>query len=391
MKKRKVIFSFIIIISIVVADPARAWATSISDIKNAQTQTKTQLNQISQQIAALEDQQDSLEEEISDMDSQLVELLAEVSMIEDEIAAKQEESAAAQVAYDSAKADEQVQYEAMKTRIKFMYEKGDTAYIELFLKAKSFSDMLNKADYVEQLYSYDREMLINYQAITEQVATLKDNLEVEESELEASQEEYVEEQATLEAMLSEKKATSQDYDVQLAQAKQEAAAYKSKINSQQAQIKKLEDDARKAAALTQASTATSTGSSSYSLKVDVATINAATGSDLGKKIAVYACQYVGNPYVSGGTSLTNGADCSGFTWAVYQAFGYTIARTSYDQRNSGVAVEYSQAQPGDLICYAGHVAMYIGNGMIVHASSAKTGIKISYATYRPILAVRRII
>jgi len=391
MKKRKVIFSFIIIISIVVADPARAWATSISDIKNAQTQTKTQLNQISQQIAALEDQQDSLEEEISDMDSQLVELLAEVSMIEDEIAAKQEEIAAAQVAYDSAKADEQVQYEAMKTRIKFMYEKGDTAYIELFLKAKSFSDMLNKADYVEQLYSYDREMLINYQAITEQVATLKDNLEVEESELEASQEEYVEEQATLEAMLSEKKATSQDYDVQLAQAKQEAAAYKSKINSQQAQIKKLEDDARKAAALTQASTATSTGSSSYSLKVDVATINAATGSDLGKKIAVYACQYVGNPYVSGGTSLTNGADCSGFTWAVYQAFGYTIARTSYDQRNSGVAVEYSQAQPGDLICYAGHVAMYIGNGMIVHASSAKTGIKISYATYRPILAVRRII
>jgi len=391
MKKRKVIFSFIIIISIIVADPARAWATSISDIKNAQTQTKTQLNQISQQIAALEDQQDSLEEEISDMDSQLVELLAEVSMIEDEIAAKQEEIAAAQVAYDSAKADEQVQYEAMKTRIKFMYEKGDTAYIELFLKAKSFSDMLNKADYVEQLYSYDREMLINYQAITEQVATLKDNLEVEESELEASQEEYVEEQATLEAMLSEKKATSQDYDVQLAQAKQEAAAYKSKINSQQAQIKKLEDDARKAAALTQASTATSTGSSSYSLKVDVATINAATGSDLGKKIAVYACQYVGNPYVSGGTSLTNGADCSGFTWAVYQAFGYTIARTSYDQRNSGVAVEYSQAQPGDLICYAGHVAMYIGNGMIVHASSAKTGIKISYATYRPILAVRRII
>ena len=114
--------------------------------------------------------------------------------------------------------------------------------------------------------------------------------------------------------------------------------------------------------------------------MDKQSILAANGSALGKEIAIYACGFVGNPYVSGGTSLTNGADCSGFTQSVYKAFGYKIPRTSYQQRSAGKAVSYAEAQPGDLICYAGHVAMYIGNGRIVHASSAKTGIKYGYAT-----------
>ena len=93
----------------------------------------------------------------------------------------------------------------------------------------------------------------------------------------------------------------------------------------------------------------------------------------------------------GGTSLTKGADCSGFTYRIYQDFGYSIPRTSSQQRSAGTGVAYSEAQPGDLICYDGHVGMYIGGGLIVHASSAKTGIKVSKAQYRTILAVRRII
>ena len=120
-------------------------------------------------------------------------------------------------------------------------------------------------------------------------------------------------------------------------------------------------------------------------------IDGASGSDLGKQVAKYACQFVGNPYVPGGTSLTNGADCSGFTFRVYSDFGYKLPRTSYEQRSAGRGVSYSEAQPGDLICYSGHVALYIGDGKIVHASTQKTGIKIGNAQYREILAVRRII
>lgn len=116
-----------------------------------------------------------------------------------------------------------------------------------------------------------------------------------------------------------------------------------------------------------------------------------SGSELGNAVASYACQFVGNPYVYGGTSLTNGADCSGFVMSVYANFGVSLPHSSAADRNVGTAVDgLANAQPGDIVCYSGHVAIYIGNGQIVHASTAKTGIKISDANYRTPLSVRRI-
>ena len=106
----------------------------------------------------------------------------------------------------------------------------------------------------------------------------------------------------------------------------------------------------------------------------------------------YAKQFLGNPYVWGGTSLTKGADCSGFVQSVYANFGVSLPRTSYEQQNAGTEVSYADAQPGDLICYGGHVAIYMGNGQIVHASNSQDGIKISNdATYRTIVSVRRLV
>ncbi len=113
---------------------------------------------------------------------------------------------------------------------------------------------------------------------------------------------------------------------------------------------------------------------------------------MGQRIAQFALQFTGRPHVYGRSSLTNGTDCSGFTFRVYANFGYKLPRTSFLQRSAGTEVpSLDQAQPGDLICYEGHVAMYIGSGKIVHASSQKTGIKVSNATYKPIITIRRII
>ena len=115
-------------------------------------------------------------------------------------------------------------------------------------------------------------------------------------------------------------------------------------------------------------------------------------SGSGSSVVDYATQFVGNPYVWGGTSLTNGADCSGFVQSVYANFGVSLPRTSYEQQNAGTEVSYADAQPGDLICYGGHVAIYMGNGQIVHASNSQDGIKISNdATYRTIVSVRRLV
>ena len=111
----------------------------------------------------------------------------------------------------------------------------------------------------------------------------------------------------------------------------------------------------------------------------------------GQVIVDYACQFIGNPYVWGGTSLTDGADCSGFVQSVFAHFGISLPRTTYDQINAGVEVSYDQAMPGDLICYDGHIGIYIGNGQIVNAQNPDQGIGISPATYTTILSVRRIV
>ncbi len=122
-----------------------------------------------------------------------------------------------------------------------------------------------------------------------------------------------------------------------------------------------------------------------------ANITVGSGSELGVAVAEYAVQFVGNPYKWGGTSLTNGADCSGFVMSVYANFGVSLPHSSASDRKQGYAVDgLDNAQPGDLICYSGHVALYIGNGQIVHASTKKTGIIVSSASYKKILAIRRI-
>lgn len=434
MKKRLIrslAFLISLAIMLLVVEPVRA--TTISDLEKEKEkidqqkqeaderrkQEQANYNDASGKVDSIQSEVDEIAGEIEEVDEALVETLASVEMIKEEIGAKEEQIEKTTADLEEAQAVEQEQYESMKLRIKFMYEKGDTAYLQLLLESSGFGEMVNKAEYVEKLYEYDRKLLEEYQAARQAVEELKQKLEDERSELEAQQHELEDEQASLEAILEEKQEAYDNYEVQLSRAKQEAAVFKANIKKQNEEIKKLEaasaakqseidkakqaeEEAKKAqeealrkqaeAESSSSSSGSSSGSSGSSSAKSYASASSYSGSGgKGQQIANYACQFIGNPYVAGGTSLTNGADCSGFVWRVYKDFGYSVPRTSYSLRSAGTGVSYSEAQPGDIVCYAGHVGIYIGNGQIVHASTQRTGIKITSATYKEILSVRRIV
>ena len=413
--------AFICFLSVV--DPVSA--TTISGLQQDIERNQAQLKGVNSKISGYEGEQDAVEEEINDLDAEMVALLTDINLIEDAIGDKEEEIAQTQVEYDEAEiaqtqvdydeavAVQEEQYESMKIRIRFMYERGDASYLEMFFGSSGMSDMMNKANYVEELYEYDRNLLEEYKAAVQRVAQLQDTLEEEKSELETSKTELEEQQDYVEEVLAQKKKEYENYNTMLAKAKQEAAAYTAKIKQETAQIKKLEEEERKRKeeeerkrkeeeerkrqeALLAAQESGEDGESAdagqeQEDKKEETPKPSSSGGGKGQQIADFACKYIGCPYRAGGTSLTEGADCSGFVMAVYQAFGYSLPRSSYAQSGAGREVSYSDAQPGDIIYYGGHVGIYIGNGQIVHASTERTGIKITSATYRSIITVRRIV
>lgn len=165
------------------------------------------------------------------------------------------------------------------------------------------------------------------------------------------------------------------------------AEEEARLARKEAERKAAQEAARKAAA--KKSSSSSSGSSNHNVQAPV--ITSGSGSEMGSAVANFACQFVGNPYVYGGTSLTNGADCSGFVMSVYNNFGVSLPHSSAADRSVGSSVDgLANAQPGDIVCYSGHVGIYVGDGKIVHASTSKTGIIISNANYRSVLSVRRI-
>jgi len=390
--------------------PLTAEAASISDIKNKIEEEQRLINELYNQIMGLEDEQDLIQEEIDDLNAEILNTMTSIGLKKDEIAAKEEEISAkeeeidqkaiqieeTQAEYEAAVAREETLRQNMAVCTRMIYETGESTVLNALMEGKGFADILNRMDYIEKMYEYEKNLLTEYITAKDQVHDLwnrleeekagleidKQQLEADEQQLKADQQRMQEQEAELNVMLARKKQESANFEAEIARARQEAAVAKNLLQQDQKRLNQLEE-AQKLANATYTPT-------SYTTAIDNA-----SGSDLGKKIAKYACQYIGNPYVLGGTSLTNGADCSGFTYRIYSNFGYTLPRTSTDQRSAGVGVSYSEAQPGDLICYEGHVAMYIGNGMIVHASNSKPypsgGIKVSRAEYKTILTVRRII
>ena len=372
-------------------------ATSIKNIQSEKAKNESELKNIQSKISGIESQKSALSSEVSSLNDDLTDTLLNIEVLESDLADKEAEIEQAQKDYEAAKATEEQQYDSMKKRIQYLYETGQESYLEMLLTSDSVADLVNKVDYAEELQEYDRRLLDEYKAAKQAVIDLQAQLEEEKQELLEMEEQLKQEKANLESVIAQKKSQIADFDSQLSAAKAKVSEYQKKIKEQNAQIKQLqkEEEAKRKAAAAQSSTSSSGSStassgstSGYSSKSSGKTATVSGGGG-GSSIASTGLRYVGNPYVYGGNSLTNGTDCSGFVHLIHAACGISTPRDSNSLAGGGRSVSESEMLPGDVVCYYGHVGIYIGNGQIVHASTPSSGIKVSNMYYRSIRCVRR--
>lgn len=394
------------------------------------SRAESEAQQLEQKLGQSRQKEQALEEE-------LVRLLALKDILESDMEELKSQIQRADRDYRQAEEKRQRQYDILKKRIQFLYEEGDITYLDILLKAKNIGDVVSQTEYFRQLYEYDQEIIQRYEKLKQEAAGKKELLEEKQSQLEVMEEENESQQKELEGFIAARQKESSGFALELEAAQARAAQAagevirkteeirilrarqeEERIRQEKERIRQEQESAgREPGSAGQESGAAGRepgaagrepgatgrepgGAGQESGSAGTAQDSAGTaggrsvksigGTEFGRNVADYALQFVGNPYVYGGTSLTGGTDCSGYTQSVYRHFGVSIPRTSGEQAGFGREIPYEDMEPGDLVCYSGHVAMYIGGGRIVHASSRKEGIKVSNdPAYRTIVSIRR--
>ena len=387
------------------------------------SRAESEAQQLEEKLGQSRQKEQALEEE-------LVRLLALKDILESDMEELKTQIQGADRDYRQAEEKRQRQYDILKKRIQFLYEEGDITYLDILLKAKNIGDVVSQTEYFRQLYEYDQEIIQRYEKLKQEAAGKKELLEEKQSQLEVMEEENESQQKELEGFIEARKTESSSFALELEEAQARAAQAagevirkteeirilrarqeEERIRQEKERIRQEQESAgREPGSAGQASGAAGREPGAAGWEPGAAgrepggagresggagtaggrPVKSIGGTEFGRNVADYALQFVGNPYVYGGTSLTGGTDCSGYTQSVYRHFGVSIPRTSGEQAGFGREIPYEEMEPGDLVCYSGHVAMYIGGGRIVHASSRKEGIKVSNdPAYRTIVSIRR--
>jgi cell wall-associated NlpC family hydrolase len=389
--------------------------------------TSSDLDAINASIKEYEQQRDDLLSQIDDLEAQLVTTISSVDHINsqlDEVSADLEET---ETELAAAEKDAEIEKNAMKARIQYYYENGATpGWAQALMEDGDVSAALS-ADMEQDLYDYDREQLEAYVEAVQKVDDLKSTQLQQKSELTEKKNSLTESQNQLQSLLDQAKSeySAADYDAKIADAYAKAEEYStiiSNYNDAISQSVAATSSSDSTAEVTDSTTTTTTTTAtadtttaeaqtaieqaaqqlasekgvSYEEAKSAATQayqssgsigNGSTAS--GSALVSYAEQFLGNPYVWGGTSLTDGADCSGFVQSVYKNFGINVSHSSYAIANEGEEVSYEDAQAGDVFVYDGHVGIYVGDGQMINAANESEGITYTNVDYDDIQTIRR--
>ena len=441
MNRMKAVIAFGLTVLMAVCAPAASFA---EETTREGASLEGELAAVEASIDSIEAEKTALMGEMDDLQAQLVKAIASVESLTGKISELEARMKETKAKLTAAKNEQAVQYEGMKARIQYLYENGGEAgWAAVFMSGGDVSDILNKAEYTQQMYAYDREQLEQYIAIVTQVEELQREEKDEKASLEVRKQEQMDLKDHLENLMQEARDSYDNFDSQLEQLYAKAAQWQILILQQNEAFARMmaeEQAAAEQAAAVQAAQAayyyynnTTTGDTytgdtytdpgygyagaaasmaaaadgnAYSMENTYAGDMAAAdntgdsgsapaysesagGSSAGQAVLAYAQQFLGNPYVYGGNSLTNGVDCSGFVQQVYSNFGISTSRTSWDIENDGQAVSYNDVQVGDVLCYDGHVGIYAGDGQIINAIDDAHGIGYSDAKFSEVTTIRR--
>ena len=414
-RQRKAIL-ILAVLALAVQAPLPGRASPVTRAEQERRRAEEEKSRAESEAQQLEEKLGQSRQKEQALEEELVRLLALKDILESDMEELKTQIQGADRDYRQAEEKRQRQYDILKKRIQFLYEEGDITYLDILLKAKNIGDVVSQTEYFRQLYEYDQEIIQRYEKLKQEAAGKKELLEEKQSQLEVMEEENESQQKELEGFIEARKTESSSFALELEEAQARAAQAagevirkteeirilrarqeEERIRQEKERIRQEQESAgREPGSAGQASGAAGRepgGAGWESGGAGTAggrPVKSIGGTEFGRNVADYALQFVGNPYVYGGTSLTGGTDCSGYTQSVYRHFGVSIPRTSGEQAGFGREIPYEDMEPGDLVCYSGHVAMYIGGGRIVHASSRKEGIKVSNdPAYRTIVSIRR--